>query len=113
MYVLKNLHFCVLKSLLQGENATPGYEWAYRHTWQSWRNRYKHHKDRIDKMSEEYRRENNIVPGQKGQYAFVHKRKTPMTKKVESDDDSNSSDDKPRSKKTKATRAEETTKKVR
>jgi hypothetical protein len=59
----------------QGNNDTPGYEWTLRHTWQSWRNRYKHHATRLDQISEDYRIKQGIQPGNKGQYAFVHNKR--------------------------------------
>jgi hypothetical protein len=42
------------EGLQKGESGLPNFIWANRHPWQSWRNRYKQHVERIDKVIYQY-----------------------------------------------------------
>ncbi|KAK7058823.1 hypothetical protein VNI00_001447 [Paramarasmius palmivorus] len=50
---------------------TPGYEWVRRHTWQSWRERYKKNAERLDRMIDSIVTQTKPNPGDKGQYGYV------------------------------------------
>ncbi|KAJ7293391.1 hypothetical protein C8J57DRAFT_1268933 [Mycena rebaudengoi] len=52
-------------------SADPDYAWVTRHTWQSWRERYKKHALRLDAQISEIVAEKKPVPGEKGQYGYV------------------------------------------
>jgi hypothetical protein len=41
-----------------------GYEWVARHTWQSWRERYKKHAERLDKRIAQIVENKQIMPGE-------------------------------------------------
>lgn len=60
-----------LTQLLPKPATDPRYAWADRHTWQSWRERYKKNKDRLDKMIAQIVEAKHIVPGQAGQHNYV------------------------------------------
>lgn len=47
------------------------YSWVNRHTWQSWRERYKKNAERLDKRITHIVDERKPLVGEKGQYAFV------------------------------------------
>ncbi|KAK1223818.1 hypothetical protein PQX77_013342 [Marasmius sp. AFHP31] len=49
----------------------PGYTWVQRHTWQSWRERYKKHAEKLDKIIDEIVHETKPNPGDKVQYGYV------------------------------------------
>ncbi|KAF8078461.1 hypothetical protein FPV67DRAFT_55994 [Lyophyllum atratum] len=52
-------------------NADPEYAWVSRHTWQSWRERYKKNAVRLDAMIASVVDRKKPVPGEKGQYGYV------------------------------------------
>jgi hypothetical protein len=66
------------------------YSWVSRHTWQSWRERYKKNSARLDPKIAEIVERNKPLPGDKGQYGYVRKpeEKVKKTKKksAEADD---------------------------
>jgi hypothetical protein len=74
--VNKPLVFCVLRFLKiilspfiqAGE---PEYAWVSRHTWQSWRERYKKNAERLDKTIAVIVEQKRPQPGEKGQYGYV------------------------------------------
>lgn len=47
------------------------YSWASRHTWQSWRERYKKNAVRLDGLISALVEKNRPVQGEKGQYGYV------------------------------------------
>ncbi|KAG7099369.1 hypothetical protein E1B28_001225 [Marasmius oreades] len=49
----------------------PGYAWVRRHTWQSWRERYKKHCNKLDRIIDEIVSETKPSIGDKGQYGYV------------------------------------------
>ncbi|TFK57334.1 hypothetical protein OE88DRAFT_1730708 [Heliocybe sulcata] len=49
----------------------PEYVWVQRHTWQSWRERYKKNSDRLDVMIAAIVAETKPALGEKGQYGYV------------------------------------------
>ncbi|KZT30355.1 hypothetical protein NEOLEDRAFT_1173797 [Neolentinus lepideus HHB14362 ss-1] len=49
----------------------PEYAWVQRHTWQSWRERYKKNADRLDVMIAAIVAETKPALGEKGQYGYV------------------------------------------
>lgn len=51
----------------------PDYSWVTRHTWQSWRERYKKNATRLDTKITEIVERLKPVPGEKGQYGYVRK----------------------------------------
>ncbi|GJE86005.1 hypothetical protein PsYK624_020850 [Phanerochaete sordida] len=51
----------------------PDYTWVSRHTWQSWRERYKKNAARLDVKIAEIVERNKPVMGEKGQYGYVRK----------------------------------------
>ncbi|EIN13496.1 hypothetical protein PUNSTDRAFT_117254 [Punctularia strigosozonata HHB-11173 SS5] len=67
----------------------PEYHWVNRHTWQSWRERYKKNSARLDQRISFIVQERKPLVGEKGQYAFVRqpeekpKRTRKKTAKVE------------------------------
>lgn len=52
-------------------NTDPEYAWVSRHTWQSWRERYKKNAVRLDAMIASIVDRKKPVPGEKGQYGYV------------------------------------------
>jgi len=48
-----------------------GYSWVNRHTWQSWRERYKKNSARLDVTIANIVSQRPVVPGEKGQYGYV------------------------------------------
>ncbi|TRM65764.1 hypothetical protein BD626DRAFT_627782 [Schizophyllum amplum] len=60
----------VYQQLCAMEN-NPQYEWVKRHTWQSWRERYKKHGHRLDRMIESIVEQRKPMLGEKGQYHYV------------------------------------------
>ncbi|KAF9480076.1 hypothetical protein BDN70DRAFT_878123 [Pholiota conissans] len=53
---------------LSGE---PEFAWVSRHTWQSWRERYKKNAPRLDNIIARIVEEKKPTPGEKGQYGYV------------------------------------------
>ncbi|KAG1755122.1 uncharacterized protein EDB91DRAFT_1277214 [Suillus paluster] len=51
--------------------ADPEYAWVSRHTWQSWRERYKKNAVRLDNMIAQIVDQKKPVPGEQGQYGYV------------------------------------------
>lgn len=51
----------------------PDYSWVTRHTWQSWRERYKKNAARLDVKIAEIVERNKPTMGEKGQYGYVRK----------------------------------------
>ncbi|PCH33547.1 hypothetical protein WOLCODRAFT_86832 [Wolfiporia cocos MD-104 SS10] len=49
----------------------PEYAWVTRHTWQSWRERYKKNSARLDKLITEIVGQRKPAHGEKGQYGYV------------------------------------------
>ncbi|KAI4294478.1 hypothetical protein K525DRAFT_290767 [Schizophyllum commune Loenen D] len=49
----------------------PQYAWVTRHTWQSWRERYKKHAHRLDRVIESIVEHKKPMLGEKGQYGYV------------------------------------------
>lgn len=49
----------------------PEFAWVSRHTWQSWRERYKKNAERLDKMIAAIVEQKRPQPGEKGQYGYV------------------------------------------
>lgn len=56
------------------------YAWVRRHTWQSWRERYKKNSDRLDNIIAGIVAETKPVVGEKGQYGYVRE-KTPRKRR--------------------------------
>ncbi|EPQ60843.1 hypothetical protein GLOTRDRAFT_102548 [Gloeophyllum trabeum ATCC 11539] len=52
-------------------SSDPEYAWVQRHTWQSWRERYKKNADRLDAMIATIVAETKPQLGEKGQYGYV------------------------------------------
>ncbi|KZT44387.1 hypothetical protein SISSUDRAFT_1012522 [Sistotremastrum suecicum HHB10207 ss-3] len=57
-----------LETLVQ---KNPDYMWASRHSWQSWRNRYKQNQQRFNRMIEAIVEQLGIKPGGDGQYGSI------------------------------------------
>ncbi|KAG0709028.1 hypothetical protein DFH29DRAFT_890225 [Suillus ampliporus] len=51
--------------------ADPEYAWVSRHTWQSWRERYKKNAVRLDTIIAQIVDQKKPVPGEQGQYGYV------------------------------------------
>lgn len=51
--------------------ADPEYAWVSRHTWQSWRERYKKNAVRLDTMIAQIVDQKKPIPGEQGQYGYV------------------------------------------
>ncbi|TFK76951.1 hypothetical protein BDN72DRAFT_884581 [Pluteus cervinus] len=49
----------------------PEYAWVRRHTWQSWRERYKKNSARLDSLIATIVEQKKPIPGEKGQYGYV------------------------------------------
>ncbi|KDR85148.1 hypothetical protein GALMADRAFT_233800 [Galerina marginata CBS 339.88] len=52
-------------------SADPEYAWVTRHTWQSWRERYKKNSARLDTIIARVVDQKKPAPGEKGQYGYV------------------------------------------
>ncbi|KAJ7225709.1 hypothetical protein GGX14DRAFT_640497 [Mycena pura] len=66
----------------------PEYAWVTRHTWQSWRERYKKNAARLDVMISAIVEQTKPAQGEKGQYGYVRqaeKQKRPRRKKKNQD----------------------------
>jgi hypothetical protein len=59
---------CLTPPLQAGE---PEYAWVSRHTWQSWRERYKKNAERLDKVIARIVQQKMPQRGEKGQYGYV------------------------------------------
>ena len=59
----------MLTSVIQKEE--PEYAWVSRHTWQSWRERYKKNAGRLDNIIAGIVEQKRPAPGDKGQYGYV------------------------------------------
>ncbi|EIM92554.1 uncharacterized protein STEHIDRAFT_47261, partial [Stereum hirsutum FP-91666 SS1] len=73
----------------------PEFAWVTRHTWQSWRERYKKNSTRLDTVIQAIVEQKKTMPGEKGQYGYVRKpeekkrnkrRKTSGAEPTEEDD---------------------------
>lgn len=66
--------------------ADPEYAWVSRHTWQSWRERYKKNAVRLDTMIAQIVDQKKPAPGEQGQYGYVRqdeeKHKRPRKKRA-------------------------------
>jgi hypothetical protein len=66
--------------------ADPEYAWVSRHTWQSWRERYKKNAVRLDTMIAQIVEQKKPIPGEQGQYGYVRqdeeKNKRPRRKRA-------------------------------
>ena len=51
----------------------PEYAWVSRHTWQSWRERYKKNSQRLDTLIQAIVEQKKPTLGEKGQYGYVRK----------------------------------------
>ena len=60
--------FCLIPRFQVGE---PEYAWVSRHTWQSWRERYKKNAERLDKVIGRIVEQKMPQRGEKGQYGYV------------------------------------------
>ncbi|KAI0824274.1 hypothetical protein BC628DRAFT_1339733 [Trametes gibbosa] len=54
-------------------SSEPEYAWVTRHTWQSWRERYKKNATRLDTRIQEIVEQKKPAHGEKGQYGYVRK----------------------------------------
>lgn len=63
------LYYTFSDQLLQ--SADPEYAWVTRHTWQSWRERYKKNSKRLDTRISEIVEQKKPAHGAKGQYGYV------------------------------------------
>ncbi|KAH9486777.1 hypothetical protein JR316_0000842 [Psilocybe cubensis] len=52
-------------------SSDPEYAWVTRHTWQSWRERYKKNSSRLDVVIARIVEQKKPIPGDKGQYGYV------------------------------------------
>ncbi|RDB29518.1 hypothetical protein Hypma_015362 [Hypsizygus marmoreus] len=57
-------------------SADPEYAWVSRHTWQSWRERYKKNAARLDTLIASIVDRKKPAPGEKGQYGYVRQAET-------------------------------------
>ncbi|KAJ7071211.1 hypothetical protein C8F01DRAFT_1109551 [Mycena amicta] len=73
----------------------PEYSWVQRHTWQSWRERYKKHAPRLDARITAIVEQTKPAHGEKGQYAYIRKpeEKPKRTRKKKAREPSPSEDD--------------------
>ncbi|KAJ7042433.1 hypothetical protein C8F04DRAFT_1030050 [Mycena alexandri] len=73
-------------------NNEPEFAWVARHTWQSWRERYKKNSSRFDGLIAAIVAQKKPMPGEKGQYGYVRqpeeKQKKPRKKKTKNQDSS-------------------------
>jgi hypothetical protein len=53
------------------KSGDPEYAWVSRHTWQSWRERYKKNAGRLDNIIARIVEQKRPAPGDKGQYGYV------------------------------------------
>jgi hypothetical protein len=66
--------YCHLKcSSSRNQGTDPEYAWVSRHTWQSWRERYKKNAVRLDTMIAQIVGQKKPVRGEQGQYGYVRK----------------------------------------
>jgi hypothetical protein len=62
-----------LSSLSLSKEKEPEYSWVSRHTWQSWRERYKKNAGRLDPVIAQIVEDRKPTLGEKGQYGYVRK----------------------------------------
>ncbi|KAJ7139936.1 hypothetical protein C8R44DRAFT_765829 [Mycena epipterygia] len=78
-------------------SSDPEYAWVTRHTWQSWRERYKKNAVRFDAQIGAIVAQKKPMPGEKGQYGYVRqaeeKQKKPRKKKNKNQEPSYLDDD--------------------
>ncbi|KAJ6604464.1 hypothetical protein DFH09DRAFT_1122787 [Mycena vulgaris] len=78
-------------------NADPEYAWVARHTWQSWRERYKKNSVRFDALISAIVAQKKPLPGEKGQYGYVRqaeeKQKKTRKRKTKNDESPSYLDD--------------------
>jgi hypothetical protein len=55
------------------QTSDPEYAWVTRHTWQSWRERYKKNSQRLDALIQAIVEQKKPTLGEKGQYGYVRK----------------------------------------
>lgn len=67
-YLFITVHRMILNEVQVDE---PGYSWVNRHTWQSWRERYKKNAARLDVAIANIVSQRPVIPGEKGQYGYV------------------------------------------
>jgi hypothetical protein len=68
----------------------PEYAWVTRHTWQSWRERYKKNSQRLDTLIQAIVEQKKPTLGEKGQYGYVRKpEEKPKRSRRRKDDGSN------------------------
>jgi len=68
----------------------PEYSWVTRHTWQSWRERYKKNSQRLDTLIQAIVEQKKPSLGEKGQYGYVRKpEEKPKRSRKRKDDGSN------------------------
>ena len=67
--------------LTTSQSNEPGYDWVTRHTWQSWRERYKKNSLRLDHVIQQIVDQKKTNPGEKGQYNYVRKEDTETVKR--------------------------------
>lgn len=65
------------------QNNDPEYAWVARHTWQSWRERYKKNSARLDGDIEQIVQRNRPAQGENGQYGYVRQTERRGRKKRE------------------------------
>ncbi|KAJ7107620.1 hypothetical protein C8R43DRAFT_1099942 [Mycena crocata] len=79
------------------QNGDPEYAWVTRHTWQSWRERYKKNSARLDALISAIVAQKKPVLGEKGQYGYVRqaeeKEKKPRKRKVKNQEPTTYLDD--------------------
>jgi hypothetical protein len=64
------LSFLALRAMQAND---PEYSWVTRHTWQSWRERYKKNSQRLDTLIQAIVEQKKPSLGEKGQYGYVRK----------------------------------------
>ena len=64
-------HFFLHVIIVNPQSADPEYAWVTRHTWQSWRERYKKNATRLDTMIAAIVEQKKPAQGEKGQYGYV------------------------------------------
>lgn len=57
--------------IYNAQSADPEYAWVSRHTWQSWRERYKKNATRLDTLIAAIVEQKKPMQGEKGQYGYV------------------------------------------
>jgi hypothetical protein len=65
------LYYPIFFSLTYLQSGDPEYAWVTRHTWQSWRERYKKNSARLDTIIARIVDQKKPAQGEKGQYGYV------------------------------------------